>query len=86
MSAGTERWYYVLAKLENGRMADGPARIDAAHRAVPAETYLKVLSLSLYYMYTRYNGVPIGLFRQFGLDLETCFDVLAVRSEVQTQG
>ena len=37
-------------------------------------------------MYTRDNGVPIGLFRQFGLDLETCFDVLAVRSEVQTQG
>ena len=44
------------------------------------------LSLSLYYMYTRDNGVPIGLFRQFRLDLQTCFDVLAVRSEVQTQG
>ena len=44
------------------------------------------ISLSLYYMYTRDNGVPIGLFRQFGLDLQTCFDVLAVRSEVQTQG
>ena len=23
-------------------------------------------------MYTRDNGVPIGLFRQFGLDLRTC--------------
>ena len=45
-----------------------------------------MLSLSLSYMYTRDNGVPGGLFRQFGLDLETCFDVLAVRSEVQTQG
>ena len=44
------------------------------------------LSLSLYYMYTRDNGVVIGLFRQFRLDLQTCFDVLAVRSEVQTQG
>ena len=50
--------------------------------------FLKIvdLSLSLYYMYTRDNGVPIGLFRQFGLDLKTCFDVLAVRSEVQTHG
>ena len=28
----------------------------------------------------------IGLFRKFRLDLPTCFDVLAVRSEVQTQG
>ena len=37
-------------------------------------------------MYTWDNGVPIGLFRQFGLDLQTCFDVLAVISEVQTQG
>ena len=45
-----------------------------------------ILSLSLSYMYTRDNGVPIGLFRQFRLDLQTCFDVLAVRSEVQTQG
>ena len=45
-----------------------------------------VLSLSLYYMYTRDNGVPIGLFRQFRLDFQTCFDVLAVRSEVQAQG
>ena len=49
-------------------------------------TTIRLLSLSLYYMYTRDNGVPIGLFRQFRLDLETCFDVLAVRSEVQTQG
>ena len=47
---------------------------------------LLLISLSLYYMYTRDNGVPIGLFRQFRLDLRTCFDVLAVRSEVQTQG
>ena len=45
-----------------------------------------LLSLSLYYMYTRDNGVPIGLFLQFRVDLQTCFDVLAVRSEVQTQG
>ena len=37
-------------------------------------------------MYTWDNGVPIGLFPQFRLDLQTCFDVLAVRSEVQTQG
>ena len=44
------------------------------------------LSLSLYYMYTRDNGAPIGLFRQFRLDFQTCFDILAVRSEVQTQG
>ena len=47
---------------------------------------IRVLSLSLSYMYTRDNGVPIGLFRLFRLDLQTCFDVLAVRSEVQTQG
>ena len=50
------------------------------------DTLARLLSLSLYYMYTRDNGVPIGLFRQFRLDLQTCFDVLAVRSEVQTQG
>ena len=37
-------------------------------------------------MYTRDNGVAIGLFRQFGLDLRTCFGVLAVRSEEQTEG
>ena len=40
----------------------------------------------MYTLYTRDNRVPIGLFRQFRLDVETCFDVLAVRSEVQTQG
>ena len=51
-----------------------------------SERLVMVLSLSLYYMYTRDNGVPIGLFRQFRLDLQTCFDVLTVRSEVQTQG
>ena len=48
--------------------------------------YSYILSLSLYYMYTRDNSVPIGLFRQFRLDFRTCFDVLVVRSEVQTQG
>ena len=45
-----------------------------------------LLSFSRLYMYTWDNGVPHGLFRQFGLDLRTCFDVLAVRSEVQTEG
>ena len=44
-----------------------------------------LVSLSLSYMYTRDNGVPIGLFRQFRLDLQTCFDVLAVSFEVQIQ-
>ena len=33
------------------------------------DTLARLLSLSLYYMYTRDNGVPIGLFRQFRLDL-----------------
>jgi len=56
------------------------------HAAVRRPGKQVLLSLSLYYMYTRDNGVPIGLFRQFGLDLQTCFDVMAVRSEVQTQG
>ena len=37
-------------------------------------------------MYTRDNGVPIGMFRLFGLDFRTFFDVLAVRSEVHTEG
>ena len=32
------------------------------------DTLARLLSLSLYYMYTRDNGVPIGLFRQFRLD------------------
>ena len=32
------------------------------------------------------DNVPIGLFRHFGLDLRTCFDVLAVIYEVQTEG
>ena len=36
---------------------------------VPCTSYSKTISLSLYYMYTRDNGVPIGLFRQFRLDL-----------------
>ena len=53
---------------------------------LPTSAAVVLVSLSLYYMYTRDNGVPIGLFRQFRLDLQTCFDVLAVRSEVQTQG
>ena len=56
------------------------------HRVMSLSMSLLLISLSLYYMYTRDNGVPIGLFRQFRLDLQTCFDVLAVRSEVQTQG
>ena len=30
------------------------------------------------------NGVPIGLFGRFDAHLQTCFDVLAVRYEVQT--
>ena len=41
---------------------------------------ITILSFSLTYMYNRDNGMPIGLFRQFGLHLPTCFDVLAVRS------
>ena len=40
------------------------------------------LSLSLYYMYIRDNGVSIGHFGHFAHDLQTCFGVLAVRSEV----
>ena len=36
-------------------------------------------------MYTWNTVVPHGLFRQFGLDLRTYFDVLAVRSEVQSE-
>ena len=60
----------------------------------PAAIRFRVTPATKYYLlvchtctrYTRDNGVPIRLFRQFRLDLQTCFDVLAVRSEVQTQG
>ena len=48
--------------------------------------YYSVVSIGGGYMYIRDNGVPIGQFGRFGGHLQTCFGVLAVRSEVQTQG
>ena len=48
-------------------------------------TKTAVLSFSLYYMYIRDNGIFIGHYGHFGDNFQICFDVLAVRSEVQTQ-
>ena len=60
------------------------------HRIVNTHALLvrvrNYLLVSGRYMYIRDNGVSIGHFGHFGYDLQTCFDVLAVRSEVQTQG
>ena len=59
---------------------------DAANFAAEASITTAVLSINLYYMYIRDNGVSIGHFVHFFHYVETCFGVLAVRSEVQTQG